>query len=375
MPGRRDAGNFVAEWFGHRVYPTVTNDPRAVADMRAKRCPFLSDVVGVPAVCVKSPESSGVCTVSSIGGSARRDFLVCPHRMLERPLLETIARRLFSYEAGARIALHPAPELSQPAAQTAVVAELAAGARVLVYLQAKLGGEISLSATARSPELSFDTTLVELTAGGSAPGLASAAIGRYGIVEAQTMDYHGTYRHAVKNLEDALRLHDAAFPDELARNPRWLAERMEGPNIANVFKRTFYQMMFKFQLAGHGACAGTALAIPAAVWDSWQRHFAAPDLRPAADGTLGMWAPGHQPHPSPSWIYVFELDAASPATPNPIAVRQIIATDAESLGYFALKAAPEAAIAAGGSIDNILNSIHRRLSTWWPAIAVALPGA
>lgn len=42
----------------------------------------------------------------------------------------------------------------------------------------------------------------------------------------------------------------------------WLSERVEGPNITNVFKRTFYQMMFKFQLGHHEQCAGCVLAVP-----------------------------------------------------------------------------------------------------------------
>ena len=56
-------------------------------------------------------------------------------------------------------------------------------------------------------------------------------------------------------------------------NINWLSEKIEGPNIANVFKRTFYQMVLKFKLAGHETCAGTTLALPRAVWDSWQRHL------------------------------------------------------------------------------------------------------
>jgi hypothetical protein len=42
----------------------------------------------------------------------------------------------------------------------------------------------------------------------------------------------------------------------LPDNQRWLSEGVEGPNIANVFKRTFYQMMFTFQLGHHERCAG-----------------------------------------------------------------------------------------------------------------------
>ena len=80
----------------------------------------------------------------------------------------------------------------------------------------------------------------------------------------------------VRNLRDGLRLHPNTFPDTLQANKNWLSEGVEGPNIANVFKRTFYQMMFKFQLGKHPRCAGCVLAIPQSVWDSWQKHLGAP---------------------------------------------------------------------------------------------------
>jgi hypothetical protein len=111
----------------------------------------------------------------------------------------------------------------------------------------------------------------------------AAHIGRFGILEIQTMDFHGSYRAAVRNLRDGLRLHTANFPGTLQNNQQWRCEGIEGPNIANVFKRTFYQMMFKFQLGQHGRCSGCVLAIPEAVWESWQRHLGAPVLTPRPD--------------------------------------------------------------------------------------------
>lgn len=53
------------------------------------------------------------------------------------------------------------------------------------YLQNKLGGEISVGATTHSPELSFDMTLVELVPTNG----RSAGIGRFGVLEIQTMDF------------------------------------------------------------------------------------------------------------------------------------------------------------------------------------------
>ena len=77
--------------------------------------------------------------------------------------------------------------------------------RVFVYFQDKLGGEISLSKTGASPELSFDITVVELLPATSARALARACepavtVGKYGVIELQTTDTHGSYSHAVKAL-------------------------------------------------------------------------------------------------------------------------------------------------------------------------------
>src|SRR4051812_22121025 len=114
MAGKpRGGSNYVAEWFGHRVYPTVTKAPQALADMQAKRCPFLTDIVGVSTECVKKPESRGVCTVSSLDpAGARRDWLVCPIRALDRPLLDNVTRRFFALAPTAKILIEPAPSLA-----------------------------------------------------------------------------------------------------------------------------------------------------------------------------------------------------------------------------------------------------------------------
>ena len=221
-----------------------------------------------------------------------------------------------------------------------------------------------MSATDRSPELSFDMTIVELSDAGS----GAVCIGRFGVLELQTMDFHGSYRRAVKNLKDALHLHGQAFAGELQRNQRWLAERIEGPNIANVFKRTFYQMMLKFQLGVHPRSVGTALAIPQAVWDSWQPHLGRPDLLPQADGTHVLEAAEARHSGVPAWIYVFDIDAQHSADPSPIVVRRAIATTAAAIAYHALEEVPSRAFSEAASAGTVLAAIHRRVSEWWPEL-------
>jgi hypothetical protein len=86
------------------------------------------------------------------------------------------------------------------------------------------------------------------------------AVGKYGVIELQTTDTHGSYSHAVKALTSALDLHKERFSDQLAENPEWAGRKIEGPNISNVFKRTFYQIAFKFQVTKRETSVGCALA-------------------------------------------------------------------------------------------------------------------
>ena len=198
--------------------------------------------------------------------------------------------------------------------------------------------------------------------------LGRVRVGRFGVLGLQTMDFHGSYRRAVQNLKDALRLHGQDFAGVLQNNQRWLAERIEGPNIANVFKRTFYQMMLKFQLGVHPRSVGTALAIPQAVWDSWQSHLGRPHLVSQADGTHALTRPEAHDTDIRAWIYVFDIDEKPDTHPSPIVVRRVIATNAAAIAYYALEEVPNRAFSESGSAATVVAAIHRRLSAWWPEL-------
>ncbi len=187
------------------------------------------------------------------------------------------------------------------------------------------------------------------------------------------MDFHGSYRHAVRNLREGLRMFGTDFPITLQDRPEWSSERIEGPNIANVFKRTFYQMMFKFQLGQHPRCAGCVLAIPASVWNSWQPHLGAPALIEHGDGTYNLFRPKEtRPGHVPAWIYAFGLDAAAPETPSPINVGTVIATSAAAISHYALDVAPAAALENITSAAGMLVLARRRLLRFWPELAATL---
>ena len=375
----------------------MVSSPGSVADQRGGLCPFLTTATAKQTSCIKSPNARGVCTVTSLPlGPARedaanpenpanapgpRDWLVCPYRALDPAVLEACVGRLFGFAPGGTSYVIPAIRLGSrdddnrdggvatAAARRDVEERLRRQERVFIYFDEKLGGELSIPGTANSPEFSFDVTVFELELRED----GAVHVDRFGIVEIQTMDFHGTYKHAVRNLTDALRMHLNDFAEAVQANQGWLSNDMEGPNIANVFKRTFYQMMFKFQLAQHPMCAGCVLAVPESVWDSWGPHLANPQPVRCGDGTWDLFAPGaDRPAAVPAWVFVFGLDAAAESTPSPVEIRKVIATDAAAMSHHALVAAPTNSLASVASPRGMLSLARRRIKDVWPELAATI---
>ena len=364
----RAGGNFVSEWFGQRIYPTVRLDVAQVTGKNAGRCSFLSDVLHRSTNCVKNANSAGVCTVSSISNGPRQDWLVCPYRVISSDIVRRSCQLIFGLANEVVpvpvIVLEQADELEN---FTSAVNENGAG---YLFFQDKLGGEISVIGTARSPEISFDVTLVEI----KPDGHGGFVVARYGILELQTMDYHGTYRHAVSNLRDGLRLHPTTFAAALQTNLlHWAGEGVEGPNIANVFKRTFYQMLLKFRLAGDGsAAAGTVLALPRSVWDSWQPFLGAPELEEEARGIKRLRV-AHDAPPEPplnAYICVFDLDAATESSISPVEIDLFIRVSPERMAHHAFTVVPATILSSIQTEESVLARIKVRLGEWWPAFQV-----
>jgi hypothetical protein len=192
----------------------------------------------------------------------------------------------------------------------------------------------------------------------------------------QTTDTHGSYRHAVDALRGALDLHAHDFGSQVAAHPDWPGRRVEGPNISNVFKRTFYQVMFKFQITRRASSAGCILALPRPVWDSWQPFLGAPRLIDMGDGTHVLESArsdGGEPTQraqAPNWIYVFDFADAPPGdgSPTAIEVQMVVATDAPTLSSLALDVAPANAIGDGLGEDTVLTALLRRTSTYLPGV-------
>jgi hypothetical protein len=282
--------------------------------------------------------------------------------------------RLYGIPPLEPVVIRPVVALGDDAGRSEILAAVRDGGRVFVYFQDKLGGEISLSRTQASPELSFDITVVELLSAspvdsGQGQSVAAVTTGRYGVIELQTTDTHGSYAQAVGALTSALDLHKEHFSVQLSENPEWAGRKVEGPNISNVFKRTFYQIAFKFQVTKRDTSVGCALALPQPVWDSWQPFLGAPDLHQLEDGTWRL-LDDQKSHPS-DWIYVFDIDTQPgvAGAPAPIRVNLVIGTDAATLSRAAFEVAPAHAVAHGGGNDAVAETIIRRLGRYLPEIS------
>ena len=243
--------------------------------------------------------------------------------MLERGIIQEVTRKIFS-DRREELPVYPAVHL-QDEVRRAEIIERASAETVYVFFQDKLGGEINIGGSPTTPELSFDITIMECRSEDD-----WILLGRYGLFEVQTMDFHGSYRHAVKALEAAIDLHPNDFERQIGKNQEWLGRRIEGPNIANVFKRTIYQLILKFDLAGNDRCAGVVLGLPEAVWESWAPHFGGLD-----------WTDDETDRDNNSWILVLSPEQYPETGFSKMRIRKEIRTKAETLVHRAFTVVPD----------------------------------
>lgn len=359
----KEKGNYVSEWFGQRIYPLVRLDAKKLTGRNFGRCPFLSDVLSSPTQCVKNDNSFGVRTISSTSNNVRQDWLVCPYRIIDSAIVLNSCEKIF----GERPKIQPVPVslLGYERRRIEFENSVRRVGRGYVFFQDKLGGEISVSATKKSPEMAFDITIAEVEFRDG-----SFQVMRYGVLEIQTMDFHGSYRHSVANLRDGLRLHKDRFPEVLSQNRNWAGDRVEGPNIANVFKRTFYQIMLKFKLGGQGSAAGTVLALPKSVWDSWQPFLGRPELKEVTSGEFNLKGKNEEKRGiENSYICVFDLDSTVGQSISKVETEMFIRVSAEALAYHAFTTVPVEMQTSLTETDSILARIRTRLSSIWPVLS------
>ena len=174
----------------------------------------------------------------------------------------------------------------------AIGARATGGPRVFAFASnpPALGGEIDIPPTVRSPANKVDVTIAEVLGGDAQDGLR---LGRFAVFEIQTADFHGSPLHAIGHLR---RLGPPTKRDgyhaAIAANGPLLGDRVEGPNRANIFKRTIYQIILKIQMA-QGTVRGICAVIPEPVWRSWAVHLGGPELVPdqlSPGGVAGLRA-------------------------------------------------------------------------------------
>ncbi|MGD0024231.1 MAG: hypothetical protein ABSC37_06325 [Xanthobacteraceae bacterium] len=353
-------GNYISEWFGQRIFPEVRLNDAEISGSYWGVCPFLTGIKRERTQCIKGENSFGVCTINSVGVDARKDWLVCPYRVIDSAIVKNGCETIFKGKAS--MAPIPVSILNDKKGVEILQESLEKNRRAFVFFQDKLGGEISISGTPASPEIAFDVTAVEITRvkGG-------LKVGQYGFIEIQTMDFHGSYKQAVGNLRDAHRLHKKGFSKALKENLSWISENVEGPNIANVFKRTFYQTLLKFELSREGAAAGTILALPLSVWDSWQPFLGRPIIEHVDGANYRIKGSDNERyHGTNAWIFVFDLDEKSPESISPPAVTAKIRVSATDLIEHAFVNVPKHMLHWATTEDALLQRIRSRIQRALP---------
>ncbi len=360
-------GNYVAEWFGFRVWPNVDRSEQAALDQAARRCPFLTIASRVETECVKAArgydEPTGVCTISSDSNGERQDWLACPYRILDQhfTVLGGAVRTVFGIPVDSIIRLLPTTVLNAPAIRAEVTASLSSGIRVFAFCGNKFGGEVDIPETDSSPGGKVDVSVIEIL--GCDESGKPDAFGEHMFFEIQTADFHGSPLPAVQLLrEKCPRNSTDDFHTRFANAPNDCGRDVEGPNKANIFKRTIYQMVWKMELAKAPNCAGFAIILPVPVWQSWLRHLGNPklDVSTTDPTVFFLTLPDHQPAPPPinggpdrstlanqeeaSWVFVFDIDRDSNESPRPLRIVYRVHTPARSLLYYAFEAAPLYAI-------------------------------
>jgi len=150
-----------------------------------------------------------------------------------------------------------------------------------------------------------------------------------------------------------------------------MSEGVEGPNIANVFKRTFYQMLLKFELSREGAAAGTVLAIPQSVWDSWQPFLGRPEIERIGGAEFRVKGSDDKHyHGTNAWIFVFELDAASSKSISPVRISAKIRVSATDLIEHAFVNVPKNMHRWTTSDDALLQRIRSRIQRALPTLQI-----
>ncbi|WP_197453409.1 PDDEXK family nuclease [Caulifigura coniformis] len=350
----------------------MNDSPAARRDQSQCQCPFISIATGEQIECVKvrDGEPYGVCTISSDSNGERQDWIACPHRTLDQhfTLLSTAVQRAFGIASADDLTLAPVSALRTPEQQQRVRESFRLGKRVFLFTGTKLGGEVDFRETDASPGAAVDMSVIEVT--GLDESGQPLTFGNHLLFEIQTSDFHGSPLHAAGALRAVCPRGEAreGYHDELRKRPEIAGTGVEGPNKANIFKRTIYQMIFKIELARDSECAGFAIILPVPVWQSWLRHLGCPDLEAIGSDarkmrlrTPGDAESGLNAHAT---VYVFDIDRESKESPSPLIVVREVEVSAAALTHHAFVRASNEAIQRGVT-ESFRKSFKDRVRKGW----------
>jgi hypothetical protein len=265
----------------------------------------------------------------------------------------------------------PVTVLHLPDKRAEIQRALAKEVRVFAFAGNKVGGEVDIPETEVSPGGKVDVSVIEIT-GLGASGAEPDRFGKHMFYEIQTADFHGSPLHAVRRLRGLCPTRPSSgYHDELKRKIDVAGEGVEGPNKANIFKRTVYQLIIKIQLTEHPDCAGFVLVLPVPVWESWLRHLGKPELVQAetAEGPHArLVSPADRKNqvlePRRAWIFVFDIDRNSKESPQPLLVTLRVATTSAALVHYTFQEAAEQAMAQG-VVERFRSVLKSRVSEGW----------
>lgn len=368
------SGNFIAEWFGHRVWDSVDFGDSAIKNQSTRTCPFLSSAIGETKRCIKTSGRSsptGVCTISSDSNGIRQNWLACPYRTLDEEftILTKAIRLLYDVHEDTPISIFSGERIKTEEGRNLLQAKMNdQHERVFVFMADKLGGEIDFPETQASPGTKVDVSVIEVKSCNESG--TPSEFGKHLIYEIQTADFHGSPLHAVKELEEI-------FPEgcesedchkRLSEDIEICGIGVEGPNKSNVFKRTFYQAVLKILMAQHNDCAGFVLILPSSVWSSWKKHLGNPEIKKIDSQKSILRAshedPENQLAINKSWIFVFDIDHDSETTPHPLILKEAISASAHALQEHAFEKAARAAFKSG-VINKYREVFYERIQSSW----------
>jgi hypothetical protein len=199
-----------------------------------------------------------------------------------------------------------------------------------------------------------------------------STFGKHLFYEIQTADFHGSPLHAAQALRDACAAGEPSlnYHATLVGQVEICGTGVEGPNKANIFKRTIYQMIFKIELARHADSAGFAIVLPVPVWESWLRHLGQPTLVQSGDDPTMVSLPEPTSDTemasttAPATIFVFDIDSASSEVPSPLKIVKRVSCSASALAHYAFTIAADKAL-QGDVITHFRKAFEDRALRGW----------